>query len=768
MTSLVFPSSIITEFYNGSVWVNISRYVVSDITGDSGFPMSDPDMFTASLGTSEFDLNNSGGLFTPYGGDSVRGLNTLAGWGKNTKIRHRVVYGGFDKEFWTGFVSNIASDDGTWGDQRVHVTCLDWIDVAARYPMKRSQILTDKTLADGVQSIVDRISVPPEGVKPDPSTTIFPAIFDNVKSKTKALSEIDKLARSETGRVYVLKDGVLRVEASDTRKGTSLLTKVPVVGGNALLVSANNALLVSADNAYLVSEIEDANLALTSEKLDLQMRDEFWNDAFVRNYPTFTDTSLKVLYNLGTPIPISPGRTIEWIGNYSDPNGGNPVNGTNMQTPVATTDYLFNTKEDGSGTNVTASGSVSAEYFGDVVVYRLLSSYPSPAWVTKLQARGFGIYRTSYSESHISITGSVNSRGEKTFDLNQTYQSLPYDGIVYGKSVLEIYKEPKTRINSARYCANLNSSHMLAGMYLDVGSLIKVYDGRSAMNKWYHIASRKFKIFLGGIIILTFVLIEHLSVASGGLNPVAVEFHTGTSAGDPGATVDFGVLPHVYSDENPASKQISFSVWANLSLGGNLILLSTNNGGFRFSVSHVALSDTYLSAYSNVFNVAPGNWNSVTIPSIANNWHLLSVTYDFSSPNNDPVFYVDGVPYATIETITPAGAEFSREGTPVMIGAVKTLTENYLYPPTGKLFDARIYHGILSASEFLAIYNGGTPSMFAGKKDGLVFQAFAINSDLGDASSLDGQQIPDGNNYFDNIMRYVGEPVAAPIIRSTP
>lgn len=754
---MVFPNSIITEYnISGSSWVDISAYVVSDIAGRGGFHSSDPTEFTAGLGSSTFDLDNSGELFTVYGGDNIRGLNTLSGWNKGTKVRHKVRYHHYEEVVWLGFVQDIISDDGTWGDQRVHVTCLDWIDVASRYPMKRSQILTDKNLGQGIQSIVDRVSKTPEGIITGTYSTTFEAIFDNVRSKTKAMGEIDKLARSEMGRVYVMKDGYLMVEGETARKGTDTLTQVPFSPDNALMVSADNALMVSAGNILLIDGNMDAALTTDAEKLDLVMREEFWNDAFVKGYPTRTDTSLVVLFQIGSAIPIAPGQTIEFVGNYSDPNGGSPVNGTNMQTPAATTDYLMNTASDGSGSNITANLTVTADYYGDVVVYRMTSSYTSGiGYITKLQARGYGIYRNSSLESHISITGSASDYGEKTIDLNQTYQTVPYAGASYAASVLELYKTPKTRISEATYCANLNGDHMMAFLKLDIGDLIKVYDNRSGMYKWYYITSRKFVIFLGGIIIFSFGLCEHPSLANGGLNPVSVDF-SGRATGD---AINFGYLPHV-SGDNVTSFTMSTwiylrSVWTSFTTIMNIY--STGGSNFYFYLQGTS-GDTKLTFFSQKFDASAGRWRVPVNALSTGTWSHIAVTYDINVLS-DPVMYINGVSQTITEEQTPSGTFISGIGTSLVIGN----TGAYANGVDAILKDVRFHDRILAPSEVLTLYNGGVGDTSL-VTDGLVFQGLAINSDLGDASTFNGQQIPTDNKFFENILRRVGEPRGTPLI----
>lgn len=754
----VRPSSIITEYnLSGSVWVDISAYVTSDINCRTGFSSTNPYDFTASLGRSTFDLDNSGGLFTVYGGDSSRGLNTLSGWNKGTKIRHRVKYLSFDEIVWLGFVQEIVSDDGVWGNQKVHVTCTDWMDAASRYPMKQSQILTDRNLGQGLQSIIERISKAPEGFISGTYSTTFEAIFDNVKSRTKASSEMDKLARSEMGYVYVTKDGYLKAEGETTRKGTNSLFQIPSEPSNALMASSDTAIMVADTNVMLIDGINVPNFAESAESLDLSMREEFWNDVYVKAYPTRTDTSSVVLFQIGSAIPIMAGVPIELIGNYTDPNGGSPVNGAEMVTPVATTDYQMFAGSDGSGADLTANLTVTATYYGDVVHYRLLSSYATGlGYITKLQARGKGVYRNSSLEGHFYITGSASEYGEKTIELNQTYQTVPYAGMSYVAGVAELYKTPKTRVFEATYSANLNYDHMVAFLKLDIGNLIRVYDNRSGMYKWYHITYKKFALLLGGMIILSLGLMEHPSLASGGLNLTPVDFG-GYSSGD---AIDYGYLPHVAGDE---VTEYTIATWIYLrSVDPNfttIFNLYSSGGANTYVLFEGTAGDVKL--YLQTFRWSGGNaaWRMPTNAFVTGTWAHVAITYSLNSTTSDPKMYLNGVSQTVTEVTPPSGNLLSSEGARLVLGN----TGQYANGLNGILKDVRFYDRILTADEIATLYNNGVMDTSV-VTDDLVFQGPCINSDLGDANSLNGLPIPSGNNFLDNILRRVGEPRGTPLI----
>jgi hypothetical protein len=758
----VYPDRTIVEYHDGASWVDISRYVVEDIKGDSGFASPSPDDRVATLGTLELKLNNVDMLFTPYGGDAARGLSTLTGWKKGAKVRVRVEIKQKSWTVWVGRVADIKSDAGVWGNRRAHVICVDWMDVATRFPMKGSDILTDQTIDEAATALLARLSIQPEGTDFDEGTETLPAVFSNVKEKTKAISELNKLAMSELGYAYVLKDGTLRIENSSARKGTRELDRVSTHPDlmESLLLASGEEFRLADGNPLLLEESEEARLTYTAEKLDMETDNEqTLNSVYVRAYPVQTDTSLVTVFSLGSPIVIGGGQSIPLSGRYTNPNGGSPISATNLQTPVATTDYLMNSASDGSGTNLTANLTVTATYYGDQVDYILTNTGTTPGYVIKLQARGYGIYFDSPIEVSVSDQDSIDEHGDFAITLDQRYKRDFSTGVAYAESAIELMKDPKSRVVNARFLANLNHSHMMASLNLDVGSLISIYENRSEMTKWYYIFSRAFIITLGGILTFTFGCVEAPNIENGGLNPVAVEFTGGSQD-----AIEFGYLPQVYSSETPDTISVSAWIYADTLPSGDsytIFALATNGGGFRFYLPTPAGE---LGVYSNIFNVAPGIWRTNTTPLTTGSWYHIVMTYDISSTGNDPVIYVNVSPQAITETGTPSGSAFLREGVPLMVGNVKTNSEDYDRPFDGQIKDVRVYHHILTAAEITELYNGGIQD-YSLVTDGMVFQAFAINSDLGDAASLDGQEIPSGNKYFDNVNRYVGEPNGSPVIR---
>ena len=170
--------------------------------------------------------------------------------------------------------------------------------------------------------------------------------------------------------------------------------------------------------------------------------------------------------------------------------------------------------------------------------------------------------------------------------------------------------------------------------------------------------------------------------------------------------------------------------------------------------------------YSNLFATAPGTWRTTTTTVTAGAWHHILVTLDMSSASNDPIIYVDGVSRAITETATPSGAAYSRDGVPIMIGNIKTATEDYDRAFDGKIFDPRVYNRILTVAEALLL-GFGSPSVISPTllTDGLIFQGLATYSDRPFTA---GTVLASTDKLVENILRAVGIPNGSPTIRTNP
>lgn len=765
MADAVYLDSIITEYYDGSDWVDISAYVVGDIKGGNGLGGWRPENRVGVLGTLNITINNKGKQFSPMGGDAARGLSTFTGWNKGAKLRIRGIYDGLPSmDIWTGRIASIDSDDLNWGNEQVRVMATDWMQVPVNYPMAGATIALNKRIDEAMTLILARLSVQPEATNFDTGSFTFPAVFDNVQRKTMALSEFTKLANSELGYIYVNQDGTLRVENMLSRQGWRALDQVWVTPDvESYLLMEDGYFLLNEDGGKFILEdgtLEDAAISADMESHNILLaEDGLLNASIIRAHPVITDTSLKVLYKLGTPLFIPSGKTVTFSAHYTDPSGLSQVSGTNMQAPVATTDYLANTVSDGSGTNKTSDQVVSATYYGDVVDYSIANNATAGVYITFLQARGYGIYYGNSIESEKEDTTSQAAYGYAPFQFDMKYQKNTYLADAYGLSVIEEYKFPKSRITKMNYLANLNKNHMMSFLVLTIGSLILGTEDRSAISNHYYITDRAFTIKQGGIIHVEYGVKQNDSYLSGGLEPVAIEFDESSTD-----AINYG-----YKREFDASNldEISVSAW---------VYHATPVGGapatepyvmyYYSGASYFALQTSWTGANRTLYFIfggytIRGSWGATNaIPQ--NAWAHIVVTYKPDDAN--AVMYVNGVAKTITGASTTSGIGEADKYGELIIGNTYDYVNQYNAPFRGKIFDPRIYDRILTAAEVTTLYNSGVPSTSL-VTDGLVFQGFATYADRPLAA---GTVLTSTDRLVENIVRAVGIPNGSPTIRANP
>lgn len=771
MTQAEYLDSIITEYHDGSDWVDISEYVVGDIKGNNGLGGWRPENRVSVLGTMNITINNKGKQFSPMGGDSVRGLSTLTGWNKGARIRVRGLYRLNYYIIWTGRIASIDSDDLNWGNEQVRVMAVDYVNTLVNFPMKGATIATNKRIDEAVTTILSRLSIQPRATDFDTGVFTFPAVFDNVQRKTMALSEFTKLANSELGYIYVTQDGTLRVENMLAREGWRELDEITIpekwiVSTDKNYLTLENGLgflLLETSGKILLDEgtleaavTEDAALSTDAEGYNILLpEDGVLNASIIRAHPVITDTSLKVLYKLGTPLRIPSGQTGTFSAHYTDPNGLLQVSGTNMQNPVATTDYLANTASDGSGSNETANVVVTATYYGDTVYYSIKNNASSAVYMTFLQARGYGIYYGNSVESTVDDTDSQDDYGYFPFQFDMKYQKDTYLADMCGKAVIEEYKLPKSRITKMKYLANLNKNHLVTFLTLTIGSLILITEDRSNISNHYYITDRAFTIKQGGIIHVEYGVKQNDSYLSGGLEPVTVEF-AGTTAAD---AIGFGTLPQVL---NLTTKSFSFWLYPDTySVAGNGDVIFSIGGGAGGELIYLTTDKL---VYIRTHTTTSGIWTTNSnIPALGA-WSHIVITYNQSSTSNDPVIYVNGSSVTVTEFTTPVGSPLNQYGGVFDIGNSSSFSSPYSGCLNGKIFDPRVYNRILSAAEVTTLYNSGNPDHTL-VTDGLVFQGLSTYTDRPIAA---GTALTSSDRLVENILRAVGIPNGSPTIRANP
>jgi hypothetical protein len=229
-------------------------------------------------------------------------------------------------------------------------------------------------------------------------------------------------------------------------------------------------------------------------------RSAIYNRVRVTTHPRIVDTAATtVLFSLsGTPEVGGGWRSITLIGQYRDPNQmATRCGGRDMVTPAATTDYLMNSASDGSGTNLTSSFSVTANYGGNGVELVVTNNGSITGYITKLQCRGRGIYDYGEIISEASNSTSKTAYGENVLEIDMPMQADQSVGQDAADFLLAAYKDPRSMIEEVEFFGNRSAALMTAALVLEPGDRVTIAETMTGVNADYTINAVSLSL-LGG------------------------------------------------------------------------------------------------------------------------------------------------------------------------------------------------------------------------------------------------------------------------------
>jgi hypothetical protein len=148
-----------------------------------------------------------------------------------------------------------------------------------------------------------------------------------------------------------------------------------------------------------------------------------------------------VIFNLDVKVPIPKGTTFKLQAPYKDPNQKKARIGSVSQRPlIPTTDYKFNTLENGTGLDITDQLTITPVFGGNSATLSIVNNGPADGVLTFLQIRGLGVYDEGEVIYTAENTASQTAYGENTLPFDMAYQS-----------------DPKVAENAAFYLLSLSS-----------------------------------------------------------------------------------------------------------------------------------------------------------------------------------------------------------------------------------------------------------------------------------------------------------------------
>lgn len=407
----------------GNGYVDIAADVqrVPSISIDYGISGAGPLDLVASTGRMTFALNNGQGnsanLIGYYSPDHA---NCRTGWALGIGVRLVYRLAGVTYYKGLGTVDSIDPISGKYGERKVLVTVVDWMDEAAIFrPNVTTQL--SKRVDEIATTLVAAVPRQPKATSFGTGVSTFTYALDtDLNEQDPVLTVLQRLAQSEYGRFYI---------AGDTNTGGVLTFESRTARFTPTSVATFNDTMIS------VSAPRDRSLVINRCKATTHPR-------------TVGTVTTDILFTLAQTSPtsihsVAPGQAAVIEGDYTDPtNRSARVGGMDMTTPVATTDYTMNTSATGGGTDLTALFSVFAEYGSNRVKYTINNGSAFTGYITKLQARGRYLFDYTPVDNISTDSSSIALYGQREIALDMPYESTVSAASTVGDYVLSVWATP--------------------------------------------------------------------------------------------------------------------------------------------------------------------------------------------------------------------------------------------------------------------------------------------------------------------------------------
>lgn len=320
-----------------------------------------------------------------------------------------------------GRIDSVQPVAGIYERRTAQIEAVDWMDDAARANVSGIAVQLSKRADQIFSSLIDSVPFAPDALEIDESPDTYAYALDSVQDEgSTVLGELQKLALSELALIYQKADGTVVFESRNRRAISEgiddTFTDVSDISGFAAPVARDDSL----SRVQVITHPRKADAAATT-----------------------------VLFRLDNPLQVGAHASVTILGPYRDPNQeASRVGGTDMVTPVATTDYVANSQQDGSGSDLTALVTLTVNFGGNGARVLIENAGSAAAWMTLLQLRGRGIY--DYQNVVLEVEDEdAQANVGTTISLDMPYQDNVTLGLEVAYWILNLYMDAETLAHNA-------------------------------------------------------------------------------------------------------------------------------------------------------------------------------------------------------------------------------------------------------------------------------------------------------------------------------
>lgn len=515
-------TAITFELYLNNAWVDISADVLKNpaprvesrgiMSNAPQQQLGSPSRLTFSLKNS---TGNSGGLLGYY---SPGHANCRAGWTTGLRVRLSFSYNGFTRYKWHGRIEpdGIKVISGIYGPRRVDVSCYDYMGQAAYHRLNQVTPQVNIDIDDALQLILDNMPIQPLAQNFTKTlASALPYLFDNLNIDTTGLSEMQKLTQNHAySNIFVAGDdsGGETLWLAGSSGFSGLIPNITAL--NDLKLETGDFLL-QEDGSSTIMLDETETITMSDADIlsaEVSYGKYVYNLIEIDDYPRKIDAAATtILYTLQSAQQLAHGASVTFWGTYRDPNGGNTkVNGTSMAAMVSGTDYKAFQNADGTGTDYTASMSVTATFFAADAKFVVTNNHATDSFYfggpsITFQCKGKGVYLYDPARVIASDTTSQTTYGIRPLKYDWRYAYTGVNTQTYADLRLAFYKDPALSIDSIGLCANKDQKNMYTFMFMEPRHSLAISESVSGLNKTCIVQGFNFEIREGTTVFWDFI-----------------------------------------------------------------------------------------------------------------------------------------------------------------------------------------------------------------------------------------------------------------------
>ena len=176
-------------------------------------------------------------------------------------------------------------------------------------------------------------------------------------------------------------------------------------------------------------------------------------------------------------------------------------------------DYLLNSSENGTGTDLSSSLTIAVDYYSNYADYtEIKNTSETDGNLIHLQARGRGVYPYDSIETIVKDDTSIINYRSNPVRIDQPYQQTLTPGETWATTIVTDEKDPQTKLLGISFYANKSATNMLRFLQCGNGDLIRVIYDVMGIDGYYYIQNRDVKIN-SGLAYVTWGLVKGLEPA---------------------------------------------------------------------------------------------------------------------------------------------------------------------------------------------------------------------------------------------------------------